>query len=139
MAVRNDVPLRIFHPIWPERHAVDATNVTVGYDQLSDTLFVDLYGAARPAVSVLLEDASDLDVYLRVDPITEAVVGLQIEGVRAIPDHPAWVDLAAALAKHERQDSDSRLDGGERREAVDAIFEALGPRPGYPAAKRSHP
>lgn len=51
----------------------------ITYDRLSDTLFVDFYGEGRPAISVPTPDGDRDFLYLRVDPETSEVVGLQIE------------------------------------------------------------
>ena len=49
------------------------------YDRSPDTLFVDVHGEALPAASIPL-DRGDRDyLYLRIDPETDAVVGIQIE------------------------------------------------------------
>ncbi len=130
MALRNDAPLRIFHPRWPAPRTIDAARVAFGYDRLSDTLFVDWYGIALPAVSVLAPEASDdLDVYLRVDPVSEEVVGLQIEGVAATAQRPAWLDDALSLVEPGDVDhSPAPPVAVDTHRVVAALFDALGPR-----------
>jgi hypothetical protein len=84
------------NPRWPDLTALPSDQVRLTYDRPTDTLFVDFYGEVRPAASIPL-DRGDRDyVYLRVDPETDAVVGLQIEHFLsyAIKQHP---ELGGAL------------------------------------------
>jgi len=66
------------------------------YDRAADELDVDFYGEARPAVSVPLDQGDRDYIYLRVDPASRQVVGLQIEAflAYAVKQHP---DFLAAL------------------------------------------
>ena len=82
MAVSPDLfTPRIFHPRWPKRDEIDLTRVALTYREDVDTLYVDFFGRALPAVSVPV-DFGDIahGIYLRVDAVTEDVSGLQMEG-----------------------------------------------------------
>ena len=94
--------------------------VQLTYDRSTDTLFVDFSGEARPAASIPL-DRGDRDyVYLRVDPETDAVVGLQIEHFLsyAIEQHP---ELGGAL--------DTMTLVGINRDDLDRITRGRSGRP----------
>jgi hypothetical protein len=95
MTKRNAIP-QAFKPTWPEPSSLSANQVRFTYDRPTDTLFVDFYGDARPAASVPLERGDRDYLFLRVDPETEEVVGLQIEHFLsyAVIQHP---ELAPAL------------------------------------------
>jgi hypothetical protein len=59
---------------------VDWHRVVISYDRASDTLMVHLYGRGRPAVSVPIPGPVERDVvFLRIDPETDELVGVQIE------------------------------------------------------------
>lgn len=70
---------RVITPRVPEFDALDGTPIAVDYDALSDTLWVSLTGGSQPAISVYVDD----DVIYRVDPVTEAVVGIEVENFLA--------------------------------------------------------
>lgn len=132
--VVNRGPLRTIRPVWPTRDRIDPARVAFTYDGVSDTLFVDLFGRALPAVSVPVASISDrVDVYARVDAVTDEVVGLQIEGVSADDERDAWVDGALALAEQRgvapgttpRPIGDPAAE--DRRAVVDALLEAVAP------------
>lgn len=97
MAVtKRNANIQTFTPTWPDFASLSINQVRFTYDGPTDTLFVDFFGETRPAASVPL-DRGDRDyLYMRVDPETDAIVGLQIEHFRsyAIGQHP---DLAEAL------------------------------------------
>ncbi len=132
MALTLPQTLRTIHPRWPGFEPGYGERAGFAYDELSDTLDVSLDGAPRPAISVQHErDFDMLDVYLRVDAVTEEVVGFQIEGVSAEADPPAWVRAAMALAEDQDETGAARTAGsGQRVAAVDALFAALAPAPG---------
>jgi hypothetical protein len=111
MTKRNAIP-QACKPTWPEPSSLSANHVRFTYDRPMDTLFVDFYGDARPAASVPLERGDRDYLFLRVDPETDAVVGLQIEHFLSytIFQHP---ELALAL------DVASLVDVG--RDDVDRI------------------
>ncbi|MGH8574829.1 MAG: hypothetical protein ACREX8_20030 [Gammaproteobacteria bacterium] len=93
---KRNADIQTFKPKWPDFTLLPADQMRYTYDRPSDTLFVDFYGTARAAASVPL-DRGDRDyLYLRVDPETDAVVGLQIEYFLSyvVEQHP---DLAGAL------------------------------------------
>lgn len=98
MALTNRTPdVQIFTPRWPDFGSLPSQQARFTYDGPSDTLFVDLYGEPRAAASIPL-DRGDRDyLFLRVDPQTEEVVGLQIEHflTYAVAQHP---ELRNALA-----------------------------------------
>lgn len=136
MAVNHHEPLRTFRPRWPERETVDPERVGFTYDRPSDTLFVDFLGRPRPAVSVPENvGLGEVDVYLRVEPVSEEVVGLQIEGVLAATDRPAWLHDALVVANVAEADTDDagvthRGANGttiEKGTVLDAIFDAIVP------------
>jgi hypothetical protein len=76
----------------PNLETIDPQAVIAGYDDESDTLIVHLSGRERPAV--IWPGPHQVD--LRVDPATNEVIGLQIEGylTRAVFDAPYLLDLA---------------------------------------------
>ncbi|MFN8593500.1 MAG: hypothetical protein U0031_18735 [Thermomicrobiales bacterium] len=93
---RRRPDIQTFSPRWPDFRLLPPQEMRLTYDRPSDTLFVDFSGEARAAASVPL-DRGDRDyLFLRVDPETEAVVGMQIEHFLsyAIARHP---ELRAAL------------------------------------------
>ena len=97
MAVtRRDMNIQEFRPMWPALSSLAKNQVGYTYDRATDTLFDAFYGESRPGASVPL-DRGDRDyLFLRVDPETDAVVGLQIEHFLsyAIDQHP---ELMGAL------------------------------------------
>lgn len=100
MAVTKRNPsVQTFTPSWPDLTSLPSDQVRLTYDRATDTLFVDFYGEARPAASIPL-DRGDRDyVYARIDPETDAVVGLQIEHFLsyAIEQHPELDDALDAM------------------------------------------
>jgi hypothetical protein len=100
---QQDPPLRTFHPRWPARSAIDAERVTFNYWHEIDTLVVDFTGGNAPAVSVPLDLGDDRHyMYLRLDPTTENVRGLQIEEflAYAVHRHPALLDTLDLASLH---------------------------------------
>lgn len=96
--IKRNPNLQTFKPRWPDLTSLPFDQVQLTYDRPSDTLFIDLCGEARPAASVPL-DRGDRDyIYARVDPETDAVIGLQIEHFLsyAIEQHPGLVDVLDA-------------------------------------------
>lgn len=92
MAVVSEVPR--FVPRWPDLEDLPKGKLRFVYDRLSDTLFVDFYGEARPASSEPLDEGDRDYLFVRVDPHTDEVVGLQIETFRAyaLKRHPYLVE-----------------------------------------------
>jgi hypothetical protein len=89
---REERSARSFRPRWPSLDTIDPSRAAMNYWSDIDTLMIDFSGQARPAVSVPLDVGGDRDfVFLRVDPSTEEVVGLQIEDVvaHAVRERPA--------------------------------------------------
>ena len=92
--IKRDPNIQTFNLKWPNLTLLPADQIRLTYDRPSDTLFVDFYGEARPAASVTLDRGNRDYLYARVDPVTDAVVGLQIERFLsyAIRQHPELVD-----------------------------------------------
>ena len=83
---------RSIQPKLPVFSDLDWRQFRLDFDRLSDTLYWDFYGEPRPAISYPLTD----HVLYSVDPETEAVVGLQIDGFLAHVVYvvPAFLELA---------------------------------------------
>src|SRR3712207_3966934 len=71
--------------------AVDPNKAVLSYDRPSDTLLVHLAGRGRPSISVPV----DRYLYVMVDPDTEEVIGIHIEGflAQAVKEHPRQIDI----------------------------------------------
>ena len=137
MAVdHQDTQLRTFHPRWPVRSAIDPERVRFSYWQEVDTLMVDFTGRNSPAISVPLDLDREHDyLYLRLDPVTEEVVGLQIEDflnftIHRHSDFLDMLDLAtlhgitpAEIAEFRRNLAPS----ARKRAAVDTVFDQFAP------------
>jgi len=54
---------------------IDPATIVARYDEISDTLMIHLNGLGQPGVSVPVS-ASE---YFRVDPVSEEIVGFQLE------------------------------------------------------------
>ncbi len=65
---------------------------TVQYDPEDDTLFIHI-GDPRPAISITMDDR----VYLRVDPSTLELVGIEVVDLQAPATTPALAEYLAAL------------------------------------------
>jgi hypothetical protein len=91
MSIEQDT--RPFRPTWPALDRLPKRQIRFGYDRPTDTLFVDFYGRARPASSEPLGVGDRDYLFLRVDPVTQEVVGLQIEDflAYAVGRHPEFV------------------------------------------------
>lgn len=65
---------------------VDPRSIAISYDRPSDTLLIHLFGSGRPTVSVPI----DRYPYALVDPATEHMLGIHIEGflAQAVKEHP---------------------------------------------------
>jgi hypothetical protein len=83
--------LREFHPKPVRLEAVDPERVDIRYDLPSDTLIMHLFGRGRGSVSVPI----DRYLYVMVDPDTEEIIGIHIEGflAQAVKEHPRHIDL----------------------------------------------
>jgi hypothetical protein len=68
------------------------TKVTFDFDRRADILSVYLYGEPRPSIEYVLDD----HILLSLDPETEEVVGLQLDGflAHAIYEFPAFLEIA---------------------------------------------
>lgn len=75
---------------------LDLQRVVISYDRASDTLMVHLFGRGRAAVSVPSPRPLTRDfVFLRIDPETDELVGVQIEDFLRlyVVDHPEMLHL----------------------------------------------
>jgi hypothetical protein len=92
MAVASEA--RPFDPKWPEIESLPKGQVRFTYDGRLDTLFVNFYGKARPAASEPLDVGERDYLFVRVDPLSQEVVGLQIEDFLsyAVGLYPGWVE-----------------------------------------------
>ena len=133
----DGLPLRTFRPRWPDPADVDAETVAFAYWAEIDTLMVDFAGSPLPAVAVPL-DLGDGDrdyLFLKLDPATEAVVGLQVEDFLryAARLHPHLLDALDLAELHgitpaEVAEARRRLAPATRKRAtVAALFEELAP------------
>jgi hypothetical protein len=84
--------LLTLEPRMPKPEAIDWQRVVFSYDRDSDTLMVHLFGRGRPAVTV----AGAGPVDLRVDPVTQEIVGFQLEYFlsEAVFTDPKYLQLA---------------------------------------------
>ena len=90
-----DVGAPVFDPRIPDLKDLRADLLRFVYERATDTMFVDFYGQARPASSEPL-DTGDRDyIFVRVDPKTGEVVGLQIEDflAYAVEQNPVFTEL----------------------------------------------
>lgn len=129
-------PLRTFHPRWPDRRAVDPGLLVFNYWHEIDTLMVDFTGQNPPAVSVPLDLGGERGYFfLRLDPVTEEVVGLQIEDFLhyAVHRHPYLLDaLDLAMLHGITRAAIARVDQSlapkaDKRAVTDALFDELRP------------
>ena len=69
--------------------AVDPEQIIIRYDRPSDTLLIHLFGRGRPSISV----STDRYLHAMVDPDTEEIIGIHIEGflAHAVKEHPRWI------------------------------------------------
>ncbi len=109
---------RTLHPRWPKLSEVNPDHLLFDFDRDSDMLYLHFSGEAHPSISVPLDDH-----YLAlVDPVSENVVGIQIEGFLA---HvaialPFVLDLAdlIGLSADERQRLQAALTVRNRKQAL---------------------
>lgn len=117
-----------FAPKWPD--ILPKSQFRITYDRPADTLFVDFYGEARPASSEPL-DTGDRDyIFVRVDPLTDEVVGVQIEdflayAVKVNPNFVEPLTIAAMRGMTEQEAEDlrqwARVQMGEGAEGYDLV------------------
>lgn len=113
-------------PRMPRVEDLDPERLAFSYDDETDTLFVHFYGEPLPAVSVEVQD----DAFVRVDPVTEEVVGLQIEAflTRAVLEHPSLLKTAeiAGVPSPLIEDARRRISPAElKREGLSALVGQL--------------
>lgn len=106
MAVEHDT--RSVRPTWPMIERLPNRQIRFSYDRPTDTLFVDFYGRARPASSEPLDNGDRDYLFLRVDPVSQEVVGLQIEEflAYAVGRHPEFV-AALEIAQLDDRDAEA--------------------------------
>ena len=112
---------------------LDLRRAVISYDRASDTLIVHLYGRGRPAVSVPSPRPLARDfVFLRLDPKTDELVGIQVEDVLRLyaADHPEVLDLLEraelrGITREELARIRERLGADERRHraAIDSLLQ----------------
>ena len=73
------VTRRRLEPKVPALDSLDPTTIGVDYHAEQDTLFVHFSGSSTPAISKYVDD----DTIYRLDPVTEAVVGVEVENFLA--------------------------------------------------------
>ena len=122
-------------PDFDRLREVDPDRVVVSYDRASDTLMVHFYGRGRPAVSVPSPQPVARDfVFLRFDPETDELVGVQIEDFLDlyVPQHPESLDWLGrrpelrGITREEIARLRDRLGGGQRSPAtVQSLIEEL--------------
>ncbi len=133
MAVtKRNANAQTFRPRWPTRSSLSTQQVRFTYDQPTDTLFVDFYGEARPAASIPLGRGERDYLFLRIDPTSEAVVGLQIEhflsyAVKRHPELADALDFAALVGiDQERLRQIAQIDSVRtRRASVSGLLDEL--------------
>lgn len=84
------VPRR-FNPKPYRPDEIDPAKVVVSFDRVSDTLLIHLFGRGISTVSVAVGDY----LYLLVEPDTEKIVGLHVEGflAQAVHEVPSALNL----------------------------------------------
>jgi hypothetical protein len=125
-------PTRTFQPRWPDPATVDPERVRFTYWAEVDTLHVDFADTEHPAVAVPV-DLGDGDrdyLFLKLDPVTEAVVGLQVEDILsyAVGRNPGLLDVLDLADLHgislaEVAEARRRVAARTRRAAVRSIFD----------------
>jgi hypothetical protein len=91
---RAEPELRSFYPRWPAR-GFEPARAWVDYDPAADELLV-YFEQPTGSVSVPIDTPERDYVYVLVDEESEAVVGIQVDAMRAWVGaaHPRWVPLA---------------------------------------------
>ena len=72
---------RSIRPKVPKPEDLEGADILLDYDRPTDTLSVSFGGPPRPAVSVYVDD----DTIYRINPMTQHVVGLEIEAFLGRP------------------------------------------------------
>ena len=115
--------IRTVNPKLPRLDQLDPGRFAFDYDRPSDTLYLYFEGQPPPAVSIVVSD----ELLYLVDPVTERVVGLQIEAflTRVAYRWPALLDVAefGGVTPEEVARVRERIAPSERkRAAVASIF-----------------
>jgi hypothetical protein len=69
------VTRRRLEPKVPALDSLDPATIGIDYHAAQDTLFVHFSGSSTPAISKYVDD----DTIYRLDPVTEEVVGVEVE------------------------------------------------------------
>ncbi len=117
--------MRRLNPRWPDLGNLDWQASALDFDRDSDTLYWDFYGEPRAAISVPVTD----HVLLSVDPGTEEVVGLQLDGFLAhvIYQAPELLELGdlIGLGANEIEEIRRRLAAKSASERKQTVLPAL--------------
>lgn len=129
MAARRRMSFK-YEPKWPSANELNPDQVVFKYDREMDTMFVHFRGLSQPGISVLLDDHR----YVRLDPTTHEVIGLQFEHFlsRARSVNPAYLFLARAAGLSQEEINAIEQGWSQqqlRRRALDWILD--------PPAKKS--
>jgi hypothetical protein len=113
---------RMFNPK-PRRPDLDPASFSLHYDRDSDTLIFSLYSAGRAGISI---PASGYE-YLRIDPITEDTIGLQIEDFlsHAVFEKAEYLELAELAGIDAEELATIREMIEQRRRAMDPAVRRL--------------
>ena len=89
MAMIRDTSIIPLVPMWPG--TIDPAEMFLNYDEEADRLTVAFGGAARPCTVDPVDGDAANYLSLRLDPLTEDVVGVELESVAlALREHPRW-------------------------------------------------
>ena len=90
-----DVGAPAFDPKVPDVKNLHMDHLRFVSERATDTMFVDFSVQVRPASSVPLDIGDRGDSFVRVDPKTDEIVGLQIEDflAYAVEQNPAFAEL----------------------------------------------
>lgn len=113
-----------YHPRLPDRESLSPENLRIVYDDALDALYLDFGDEHQPAVSI---DIDESDIYARVDPVTDLIVGLQVEMflARSVIDHPSLLILAEAAGIPEARLTEVRQRIDPTRLKAAALHETL--------------
>lgn len=123
---------RVFTPKMPRFETLSANTVLYRYDRASNIFSAHLRGLRQPAVSIALTDFA----YLRLDPVTEEVIGQEVEDFLgyAVFATPAYLDVAAIggvtpeeIAKVRREIEQRRASDPreQQQQPLDALLASL--------------
>ena len=114
--------LMSFEPIRPNLDEIDMDLSQMTYDEDTDTLIMYLAGEPQPAVSVNV----DANHFLLVDPETQIVVGVQIEGFMrtVVVNDPFLLEVAelAGVPARAIEQARGRITPQIRKQVVSRLF-----------------